>query len=63
MTEACSWTDHVIELQLWSRLAAYARFVHDHQIVLKCTAKALDFVESDVICRIATGKSSKDKKL
>lgn len=43
MTEACSWTDTVIELQLWTRLAAYARFVHNHQIVIKCTDKALEF--------------------
>jgi len=46
MTENCDWTDSLIELQLWTRLAAYARFVHDHQIVLKCTEKALNFTDS-----------------
>lgn len=53
MTEVCRWSDNVIELQLWTRLAAYARFVHDHQIVLKCTGKALDFV--------GTGQQPTDK--
>jgi len=49
MTESCTWTDRLIELQLWTRLSAYARFVHDHAISLKCTGKALEFACQSVM--------------
>lgn len=49
MTENCVWTDSLIELQLWTRLSAFARFVHDHQIVLKCTGKALGFADLNTL--------------
>ena len=62
MTESCVWTDSLIELQLWTRLAAYARFVHDHQIVLKCTEKALSFADLSVLTQKTTASKSQKKK-
>ncbi|KAM3842817.1 cilia- and flagella-associated protein 46 [Diretmus argenteus] len=41
MASDCSWTDAVVELQVWSQLAALCHHANDHSLVLSCTHSAL----------------------
>ncbi|XP_070541399.1 cilia- and flagella-associated protein 46-like isoform X2 [Ptychodera flava] len=43
MVDNCEWSDALIELQIWSRLSELAFAARNHQIVMKCSNKALDF--------------------
>ncbi len=43
MAESCTWSDLLVELQVWTRLAALALGSRNHQLVMKCTEKALEF--------------------
>ncbi|KAK7482059.1 hypothetical protein BaRGS_00026751 [Batillaria attramentaria] len=45
MVEDCHWTDHFIELQLWTRLTALAYESHMHNLVMRCSKKALRFAK------------------
>ena len=46
MVSGCAWTDHLIELQLWTRLAYLALDAKTHAVVVTCAQKALAFAES-----------------
>ncbi|KAF7668645.1 hypothetical protein LDENG_00299490 [Lucifuga dentata] len=41
MASECSWTDAVVELQVWSQLAVFCHDAKDHNLVLYCTKRAL----------------------
>ncbi|KAJ4948115.1 hypothetical protein JOQ06_019655, partial [Pogonophryne albipinna] len=41
MASECSWTDAVVELQVWCQLAAFCHHTKDHSTVLFCTKRAL----------------------
>ncbi|XP_028983141.1 cilia- and flagella-associated protein 46 isoform X3 [Betta splendens] len=41
MASECSWTDAVVELQVWCQLASFCYDVNDHSLVLCCTKNAL----------------------
>ncbi|XP_071380722.1 cilia- and flagella-associated protein 46 [Centroberyx affinis] len=41
MASDCSWTDAVVELQVWSQLAAFCHHAKDHSLVSSCTQSAL----------------------
>ena len=43
MAEACTWSDLLVELQVWTRLSALALGGRHHQLVMRCTEKALEF--------------------
>jgi len=62
MVEACAWSDRLVELQIWTRLASYARSVHDHSIVMKCTSKALDYAYAANDKAVQTAAVSSRKK-
>ncbi|XP_042358180.1 cilia- and flagella-associated protein 46 [Plectropomus leopardus] len=42
----CSWTDTVVELQVWCQLAAFCHDANDHSLVLCCTKSALQLEEA-----------------
>ena len=46
MVDGCHWSDHLVELQLWTRLTFLAFEVKEHAVVVTCAKKALAFVES-----------------
>ncbi|XP_026212735.1 cilia- and flagella-associated protein 46 isoform X2 [Anabas testudineus] len=46
MASECSWTDAVVELQVWCQLAAFCYNVKDHSLVLCCTKSALQLEEA-----------------
>ena len=54
MLDAPNWSDKLIELQLWSRLASLAYEAKDHKVVTKCALRALQFAD--------TGTTPKGKK-
>ncbi|XP_056147442.1 cilia- and flagella-associated protein 46 [Lampris incognitus] len=41
MASDCSWSDAVVELQVWSQLAALCHHAKDHSLVISCTQNAL----------------------
>ena len=45
MVSVCSWTDHLVELQLWTELAFMALEAKNHPVVMKCATHALAFAE------------------
>ncbi|XP_019625575.1 PREDICTED: cilia- and flagella-associated protein 46-like [Branchiostoma belcheri] len=53
MVDECVWTEGLVELQVWTRLAEHAYSTHNHQLVMKCAGKALEF----------DGKRKMEKKL
>ncbi|CAH1258233.1 CFAP46 [Branchiostoma lanceolatum] len=53
MVDECVWTEGLVELQVWTRLAEHAYAAHNHQLVMKCAGKALEF----------DGKRKMEKKL
>ncbi|XP_069395061.1 cilia- and flagella-associated protein 46 isoform X1 [Paralichthys olivaceus] len=46
MASECSWTDAVVELQVWCQLAAVCHYAKDHSLVLCCTKSALRLEEA-----------------
>ncbi|KAM8859515.1 cilia- and flagella-associated protein 46 isoform 3-T3 [Spinachia spinachia] len=46
MVSECSWTDAVVELQVWCQLAACCHHAKDHSLVLRCTESALQLEEA-----------------
>ncbi|XP_044070722.1 cilia- and flagella-associated protein 46 isoform X2 [Siniperca chuatsi] len=46
MASECSWTDAVVELQVWCQLAAFCHYAKDHSLVLCCTKRALQLEEA-----------------
>ncbi|XP_035982462.1 cilia- and flagella-associated protein 46 [Fundulus heteroclitus] len=46
MASECSWSDAVVELQVWCQLAAFCHHVKDHSLVLRCTQRALQLEEA-----------------
>ncbi|XP_049456510.1 cilia- and flagella-associated protein 46 isoform X3 [Epinephelus fuscoguttatus] len=46
MASECSWTDAVVELQVWCQLAAFCHYAKDHSLVLCCTKSALQLEEA-----------------
>uniref|UniRef100_A0A8C3AX50 Cilia and flagella associated protein 46 n=1 Tax=Cyclopterus lumpus TaxID=8103 RepID=A0A8C3AX50_CYCLU len=46
MASECSWTDAVVELQVWCQLAACCHHAKDHRLVLCCTESALQLEEA-----------------
>ncbi|XP_073337460.1 cilia- and flagella-associated protein 46 isoform X1 [Pagrus major] len=48
MVSECSWTDAVVELQVWCQLAAFCHDAKDHSLVLCCTNSALQLEEGAV---------------
>ncbi|XP_077992013.1 cilia- and flagella-associated protein 46-like isoform X2 [Glandiceps talaboti] len=43
MVGNCTWSDPLVELQIWTRLTELAFAARNHQLVMKCSGKALDF--------------------
>ncbi|XP_062591392.1 cilia- and flagella-associated protein 46-like [Saccostrea cucullata] len=43
MIEDCKWSDKFVELQLWTRLASLSYQAKNHQLVVRCSKKALRF--------------------
>ena len=48
MVEECEWGEHLVELQVWTRLSELALASRDHQLVIRATAKALAFNNSSI---------------
>ncbi|KAK2922244.1 cilia- and flagella-associated protein 46 [Channa argus] len=46
MASECSWSDAVVELQVWCQLAAFCHDATDHSLVLYCTKNALQLEEA-----------------
>ncbi|KAK1166636.1 cilia- and flagella-associated protein 46 [Acipenser oxyrinchus oxyrinchus] len=46
MTSDCSWSDPVVELQAWMQLAHFANLLHDHELVLVCSQRAMQLEEA-----------------
>nr|XP_029134601.1 cilia- and flagella-associated protein 46 [Labrus bergylta] len=46
MASECSWTDAVVELQVWCQLASFCHDAEDHSLVLCCTEKALQLEDA-----------------
>ncbi|KAF0027185.1 hypothetical protein F2P81_019926 [Scophthalmus maximus] len=46
MASECSWTDAVVELQVWCQLAAFCHYAKDHSLVLCYTKRALQLEEA-----------------
>ncbi|XP_052771669.1 cilia- and flagella-associated protein 46-like isoform X4 [Mya arenaria] len=46
MVEECRWSEKFVELQLWTQLTFLAYDQHMHNLVLRCSAKALRFAAS-----------------
>ncbi|XP_041116568.1 cilia- and flagella-associated protein 46 [Polyodon spathula] len=46
MTSDCSWSDPVVELQAWVQLAHFANLLHDHELVLVCSQRAMQLEEA-----------------
>lgn len=43
MIEECKWSDKFVELQLWTRLGSLSYQSKNHQLVVRCSKKALRF--------------------
>ncbi|XP_038140005.1 cilia- and flagella-associated protein 46 [Cyprinodon tularosa] len=54
MASECSWSDAVVELQVWCQLAAVCHNVNDHSLVLRCTQTALQLEEAAAKCLSTT---------
>ncbi|KAM7385133.1 hypothetical protein PAMP_001229 [Pampus punctatissimus] len=50
MASECSWSDAVVELQVWCQLAAFCHYANDHSLVLCCTKNALQLEEAAAKC-------------
>ncbi|XP_034040296.1 cilia- and flagella-associated protein 46 [Thalassophryne amazonica] len=46
MASACSWTDAVVELQVWSQLAAFCHSAKEYSLLLQCTNNALQLEDT-----------------
>lgn len=46
MASECSWTDAVVELQVWCQLASFCHDANEHNLVLSCTKRALEIKET-----------------
>ncbi|XP_060943811.1 cilia- and flagella-associated protein 46 [Limanda limanda] len=46
MASECSWTDAVVELQVWSQLVAFCHYAKDHSLVLRSSKSALQLEEA-----------------
>ncbi|KAM6916250.1 cilia- and flagella-associated protein 46 [Xenentodon cancila] len=46
MASECSWSDAVVELQVWCQLAAFCHHAKNHNLVLRCTHRALQLEEA-----------------
>ncbi|XP_070834007.1 cilia- and flagella-associated protein 46 [Chaetodon trifascialis] len=46
MASECSWTDAVVEMQVWCQLAAFCHYAKEHSLVLCCTKSALQLEEA-----------------
>ncbi|KAL4232411.1 Cilia and flagella associated protein 46 [Mactra antiquata] len=55
MVEECKWSDKFVELQLWTQLTSLAFDQKMHQLVIRCSKKALRFASS--------GTQPKNKKI
>lgn len=47
MVEQSLWSDCLVELEVWSRLAVLAFNQENHQLVMQCGGKAMQFAEND----------------
>ena len=47
MVENCQWSDRLVELEMWSRLAVLAFNSDTHTLVMQCGQKAVNFDESN----------------
>ena len=47
MVESSIWSDRLVELEIWSRLAVLAYNQENHQLVLQCGEKAMVFADSE----------------
>ena len=47
MVENCLWSDRLVELEMWSRLAVLAYNADSHPLVMQCGHKAISFAESN----------------
>ncbi|XP_053548919.1 cilia- and flagella-associated protein 46-like [Bombina bombina] len=54
MASECIWSDPLIELQTLTRLAHFAYNAHDHELVLACSKKALEFNKETTAKKINT---------
>ncbi|KAM7408201.1 hypothetical protein PAMA_002070 [Pampus argenteus] len=50
MASECSWSDAVVELQVWCQLASFCHYANDHSLVLCCTKNALQLEEAAAKC-------------
>ena len=57
MVGDCEWTDKLVELQLWTRLAYLAYTDKDHDSVMKASQKAMRFAAQN------GGTQPKNRKL
>lgn len=55
MIEECKWMDKFIELQLWTRTTYLAFEQKQHDLVVRCSKKALRFA--------VTGTQPKNRKI
>uniref|UniRef100_A0A665UGC6 Cilia and flagella associated protein 46 n=1 Tax=Echeneis naucrates TaxID=173247 RepID=A0A665UGC6_ECHNA len=46
MASECSWTDAVVEMQVWCQLASFCHNAKEHSLVLCCTSNALQLEEA-----------------
>ena len=47
LVEGCQWSDRLVELEIWSRLAVLAFNAENHVLVMHCGQKGVEFAESD----------------
>ncbi|XP_026079139.1 cilia- and flagella-associated protein 46 [Carassius auratus] len=53
MASGCQWSDPLVELYVWTRLALFAHHTQDHELVLTCTHNALQ-LEQKAAQRVKT---------
>ncbi|XP_071337384.1 cilia- and flagella-associated protein 46 isoform X2 [Trachinotus anak] len=46
MASECSWTDAVVEMQVWCQLSAFCHYAKEHSLVLRCTKSVLQLEEA-----------------
>lgn len=46
MASECSWSDAVVELQVWCQLATFCHDAKDHELLLRCAETALKLEEA-----------------
>ncbi|KAG7229993.1 hypothetical protein INR49_009713 [Caranx melampygus] len=46
MASECSWTDAVVEMQVWCQLATFCHYAKEHNLVLCCTKSALQLEDA-----------------